>query len=74
MLGCADGWSRHILAGGKQPVILLPAALLASFAAIRVSTRLIRAQLLWWPGQVIPAGCSCRQRRVTARPGQGTGQ
>ena len=54
-----DGWSRHILAAGKQPIILLLAGLLASFVFIRVSTRLIRAQVRWWPGNLNPGGLTC---------------
>jgi hypothetical protein len=51
-----DGWSRHILTPGKQPIILLLAGLLASFVFIRVSTRLIRARVSWWPSNISPGG------------------
>ena len=52
------GASYHdqIVAPGKQPVFLLLIGLLAGFGFIRTSTRLIRAQVTWWPGNVSAGG------------------
>jgi hypothetical protein len=52
------GASYHdqIVAPGKQPVFLLLVGLLAGFGFIRTSTRLIRAQVRWWPGNVSAGG------------------
>jgi hypothetical protein len=52
------GASYHdqIVAPGKQPVFLLLLGLLAGFGFIRTSTRLIRAQVRWWPGNVSAGG------------------
>jgi lysyl-tRNA synthetase class 2 len=36
--------------------LILLAAMLASFAFIRFSTRMIRAEVSWWPGNVTPGG------------------
>ncbi|WP_196790973.1 hypothetical protein [Motilibacter aurantiacus] len=41
---------------GKQPVLLLLAGLVSAFAASRTSTRLIRAQVRWWPGNISVRG------------------
>ncbi|MDD1058261.1 phosphatidylglycerol lysyltransferase domain-containing protein [Streptomyces cocklensis] len=42
--------------GGRTPLFLLLAGLLGSFLFIRLSTRMIRAQVSWWPGNVQPGG------------------
>src|SRR3954465_6836537 len=36
--------------------MILLGAMLLSFAFIRFSTRMIRAEVLWWPGNVSPGG------------------
>ncbi len=47
----------HLVAvPGKSAVLLLLAGLVASFLFIRTSTRLIRAQVRWWPGNVAVGG------------------
>ncbi len=46
----------EIVASGKQPLLLLLLGLIGSFLFIRTSTRLIRAQVKWWPGNVSAGG------------------
>lgn len=38
------------------PLLLLLAAFVCGFVFIRISTRMIRAQVRWWPGNVTPGG------------------
>jgi lysyl-tRNA synthetase class 2 len=53
----ADTVRVHISGtGGRTPLFLLLAGLLGSFLFIRFSTRMIRAQVSWWPGNVQPGG------------------
>lgn len=48
------GWYHHeIIEPGKQPLLLLLAALICTFLVIRLSTRMIRRQVRWWPGNII---------------------
>jgi hypothetical protein len=50
-------WYRHtIFEAGKQPLALMLAAFVITFLFIRLSTRMIRAQVRWWPGNVTPGG------------------
>jgi hypothetical protein len=46
----------QIVASGKQPVLLLMIGLVGGFGFIRTSTRMIRAQVRWWPGNVSAGG------------------
>lgn len=41
---------------GQRAGIVLLGAMLLSFAFIRMSTRMIRAEVSWWPGNVTPGG------------------
>lgn len=41
---------------GQRAGLVLLAAMLLSFAFIRFSTRMIRAEVSWWPGNVTPGG------------------
>lgn len=41
---------------GQRAGLVLLAAMLLSFAFIRMSTRMIRAEVSWWPGNVTPGG------------------
>jgi hypothetical protein len=51
------GWySREIVASGKQPLAVLFVAFVITFLFIRVSVRMIRAQVRWWPGNVSSGG------------------
>jgi len=48
-----SGWfSAQIVHTGRLPLFCFFVAFLASFVFIRVSVRLIRAQVRWWPGNV----------------------
>jgi len=52
-----SGWyQREILDAGKQPLALLFLAFVVTFLFIRFSTRMIRAQVKWWPGNVTHGG------------------
>jgi lysyl-tRNA synthetase class 2 len=42
--------------GGRTQLLLLLAGLICSFLFIRLSVRMIRAQVSWWPGNVQPGG------------------
>src|SRR6266508_3965814 len=41
---------------GQRAGLVLLAAMLLSFGFIRFSTRMIRAEVSWWPGHVTPGG------------------
>ena len=46
----------HILAPGKQPLFLLFLGFILTFLVIRLSVRMIRAGVSWWPGNVSRGG------------------
>jgi hypothetical protein len=46
----------EIVSSGKQPLLLLLIGLIGGFVFIRTSTRMIRAQVKWWPGNVSAGG------------------
>jgi hypothetical protein len=49
-----SGWFEdQIVETGRLPLFCFFVAFVAGFGFIRVSTRLIRAQVRWWPGNVI---------------------
>jgi hypothetical protein len=51
------GWFHHrILETGRLPLFCFFIAFLVTFIFIRVSVRLIRAEVKWWPGNVTPGG------------------
>jgi len=51
--GQSSGWfESQILHTGRLPLFCFFVAFLVSFGFIRVSVRLIRAQVSWWPGNV----------------------
>jgi hypothetical protein len=51
--GQASGWfEAQILHTGRLPLFFFFVAFLVSFGFIRVSVRLIRAQVRWWPGNI----------------------
>jgi hypothetical protein len=52
----ASLYNRWIVETGKQPELFLLLAFLASFAFIRTSAHMIRAQVKWWPGNVSVGG------------------
>jgi hypothetical protein len=52
----ADFYTTQVLDAGKQPLVLLLVAFVVGFLLIRLSTRMIRAGVPWWPGNVEPGG------------------
>ncbi len=46
----------EVISPGKQPVLLLLIGLVGGFGFIRTSTRMIRARVRWWPGNVSAGG------------------
>jgi hypothetical protein len=46
----------QVVRSGKQPLLLLLLGLIGGFVFIRTSTRMIRAQVKWWPGNVSAGG------------------
>ncbi len=52
-----SGWfTTQIVHTGRLPLFCFFVAFLASFAFIRVSVRMIRAQVRWWPGNISSGG------------------
>ncbi|WP_433296298.1 hypothetical protein ACQP2F_38050 [Actinoplanes sp. CA-030573] len=51
-----DGYHDHVLATGKQPLLFLFAGFIIAFLAIRLSVRMIRAGVSWWPGNISRGG------------------
>ena len=47
-----DFWNHHLVDHGRQGVFLVLVGFVGSFAFIRISTRMIRAEVSWWPGNV----------------------
>jgi lysyl-tRNA synthetase class 2 len=48
----ADAWNEHLVAHDRQGVFLVLVGFVGSFAFIRMSTRMIRAEVSWWPGNI----------------------
>lgn len=52
-----NSWFQsHIVDGGRLPLFCFFAAMVLSFGFIRLSVRMIRAEVRWWPGNVKPGG------------------
>lgn len=51
-----SGGQSFLDAQGQRAGLALLAGMLLSFAFIRFSTRMIRAEISWWPGNVTPGG------------------
>nr|WP_309139064.1 hypothetical protein [Nocardia cyriacigeorgica] len=49
-------FSDTIVDNGRLPLFFLMVAFLLTFLFIRISTRMIRAEVSWWPGNVTPGG------------------
>ncbi|HEY2948089.1 MAG TPA: hypothetical protein VGJ53_06785, partial [Micromonosporaceae bacterium] len=50
-------WYRsEILDAGKQPLAVLFLSFVVTFLIIRLSVRMIRAGVSWWPGNVTSGG------------------
>lgn len=51
-----QGGESFLEGDGQRAGLVLLAGMLLSFAFIRFSTRMIRAEVSWWPGNVSPGG------------------
>jgi hypothetical protein len=51
-----DWFRANILDTGRLPLFCFFAAFVLTFAFIRFSVRMIRAQVSWWPGNITPGG------------------
>lgn len=49
-------WFRDLIETGRLPLFCFFSGVVIGFLFIRVSVRLIRAQVRWWPGNVKPGG------------------
>jgi hypothetical protein len=47
-----DAWNHHLVDHHRQGVFLVLVGFVGSFAFIRFSTRMIRAEVSWWPGNI----------------------
>ncbi|MBS1676852.1 MAG: hypothetical protein JST08_05645 [Actinobacteria bacterium] len=47
-----DLWNDQLVAHHRQGVFLVLVGFVGSFAFIRMSTRMIRAEVSWWPGNI----------------------
>lgn len=47
---------REILDEGRLPLLFFLIGFVVAFVFIRISVRLIRAQVRWWPGNITPGG------------------
>ncbi|MGF7123543.1 hypothetical protein AB4Z09_01255 [Rhodococcus sp. TAF43] len=47
---------REIIANGRLPLLFFLLGFLLAFLFIRVSVRMIRAEVRWWPGNITPGG------------------
>lgn len=51
-----DWLDREIIANGRLPLLFFLIGFLLAFVFIRISVRMIRAEVRWWPGNITPAG------------------
>jgi hypothetical protein len=49
-------YTEEVVASGKQPIFLVLLGLVGAFGVIRTSTRMIRANVSWWPGNISAGG------------------
>ncbi|MET9202222.1 DUF2254 domain-containing protein [Gordonia sp. NPDC003585] len=52
----AEWFARDIVDNGRLPLFFLLIAFVLTFLFIRLSVRMIRAEVSWWPGNVTPGG------------------
>src|SRR5690348_15968503 len=52
----SEWFSETIVTPGRLPLFVMMVAFAVAFAFIRISTRMIRAEVPWWPGNVTPGG------------------
>ncbi|WP_207958351.1 hypothetical protein [Streptomyces sp. YIM 98790] len=71
--GLGDWFGTTVVETGRLPLFCLFAGMLAGFAFIRFSTRMIRAQVSWWPGNIeFPGAPAERDGPERDGPEQGT--
>lgn len=51
-----EWFATEIVGPGRLPLFFMMLAFALAFAFIRISTRMIRADVSWWPGNVTPGG------------------
>ena len=51
-----DHYHDQIRTPGKEPVVLFLLGMVSAFGFIRLSTRMIRARVSWWPGNIERGG------------------
>ncbi|WP_137725141.1 hypothetical protein [Prescottella subtropica] len=51
-----DWLEREIIGNGRLPLLFFLIGFLLAFLFIRISVRMIRADVRWWPGNVTPGG------------------
>ncbi|MBS1887931.1 MAG: hypothetical protein JSU06_12165 [Actinobacteria bacterium] len=51
-----DFWEHNLVAHHRQGVFLVLVGFVGSFVFIRMSTRMIRAEVSWWPGNIESEG------------------
>ncbi|WP_034591933.1 hypothetical protein [Hamadaea tsunoensis] len=51
-----EWFHQHIVATGRLPLFCFFCGVIVGFGFIRLSVRLIRANVSWWPGNVTPGG------------------
>ncbi|PTR26471.1 hypothetical protein C8K36_10543 [Rhodococcus sp. OK519] len=51
-----DWLDREIIANGRLPLLFFLIGFLLAFLFIRLSVRMIRAEVSWWPGNITPGG------------------
>ncbi|WP_305094655.1 hypothetical protein [Prescottella sp. R16] len=51
-----DWLEREIIGNGRLPLLFFLIGFLLAFLFIRLSVRMIRAEVRWWPGNITPGG------------------
>ncbi|MDS1270293.1 hypothetical protein RIF23_08300 [Lipingzhangella sp. LS1_29] len=51
-----EWFTGHIVGTGRLPLFCFFVSFVAGFLLIRISVRLVRAQVRWWPGNLTPGG------------------
>lgn len=54
--GMRHAFVRDIVETGRLPLFVMLVAIIVAFVFIRFSTRMIRAEVSWWPGNITPGG------------------
>jgi hypothetical protein len=55
-MAISDWYHREIVEPGKQPLLFVFVGLLGAFLFIRISVRMIRSEVSWWPKNVESSG------------------